>query len=336
MIKISNFILFQFIIMVLVLTSCFKDDKMILPHDRGDVQTDTIAMTDSYKYQIYFSLDSSRVVRSNSKTDSDLGFECTQDGWHILLNTSTFMKISDLGIVEFGLKQDTLGKKFYFDKSDGNPDSTAIGQWFNVSGDDTVSNNHVYAIDRGLDELGNSLGMYQVIFDSLSDGYFYFRYAFLSGGVIKSGIVQKDPVVSYKWFSLAQNVVKDLEPPFKQYDLLFTQYTTLLFTDEGIPYPYLVTGVLLNRKSVAVAIDTLHIFSSITRDITIDMTFSTSMDAIGYDWKYYDFDSGVYTIRPNITYIIRGRDGYFYKLRFIGFYDKNGSKGYPVIEYQLL
>ncbi len=58
MIKISHFFQFQFIIMVLVLTSCFKEDKIILPHDRGDVQTDTIAMTDTYKYQIYFRLDS--------------------------------------------------------------------------------------------------------------------------------------------------------------------------------------------------------------------------------------------------------------------------------------
>lgn len=325
------------ILMVAILfQSCFKKDEMITPHPRGDVKTDTIAMTEYYLYQIYFDLDSGKVISSNVKTVSDLGFECSSNGWRIILNTSDFMKVADLGPVQFGLPYDTLGVKLKFDPSDGNPDSTAIGQWFEISGSDTVSGNHVYAISRGLDEFGNPLGLYQVVFDSLKDGKYYFRYAPLQGGVIKQGEVSKDPAVNFIYFSLKTGTVQPLEPVKTAYDLVFTQYTTMLTTDEGIPYPYLVTGVLSNRYQVEVSMDTIHPFQSITRELALGFNYSRKLDAIGYDWKLYDFDSGSYTIRSSYNYVFRNQEGFLFKLRFIGFYNKNGEKGYPVIEYQQL
>ncbi|MCX6279764.1 MAG: hypothetical protein NT004_16975 [Bacteroidetes bacterium] len=314
--------------------SCFKEDVMIPFHPRGDVQTDTIAMTETYKYQLYFSLDSGSVVSSNIKTASDLGFESTPLGWRVILNSSSFMKAADLGAVEFGVSHDMPGVNLCFDKSDGNPDSTAIGEWFTVSAGDTISTNHVYAVNRGMDELGNQLGEYQVIFDSLKAGTYYFRYALLSGGIVQKGVVHKDPMVNYLWFSFKENVTKPLEPPNSRYDLLFTQYTTMLY-DKGAPYPYLVTGVLSNRMGVAVARDTIHPFSEIIRDVALTLQYSKALDAIGYDWKDPDKNYN-YTIHPNLSYIIRNQSGNYYKLRFIGFYDRNGSKGYPVIEYQQL
>jgi hypothetical protein len=111
----------------------------------------------------------------------------------------------------------------------------------------------------------------------------------------------------------------------------------MLYTDEGDPYPYLVTGTLINRSGVAVGRDTVHPFSSITKDLIPSIPeYSTSLDAIGYDWKYYNFSSGAYTVLTNLSYIVRSKSGVWYKLRFIGFYDKNGSKGYPAIEFQAL
>jgi hypothetical protein len=323
-------------IMAIILQSCFKEDIMVTPHPRGDVQTDTIPMTENYLNQVYFSLDSGEIVISNVKTTFDLGFECSPVGWHIILNTSNFMKAADLGEVAFGQAYDTTGLNMNFDKSDGDPDSTAIGQWFNISGTDTISNHHVYAVSRGLDELGNPLGLYQVIFDSLRNDKFYFRYAPLKGGAGSPGVVEKITGTNYNYFSLKTGLVVAAEPPAKLYDLLFTQYTTLLFTDEGIPYPYLVTGVLLNRHIVAVAVDTTANFLDINRDLALSLNYSKAMDVIGYDWKFYDFNSGVYTIRPNLNYVVRNVSGFYFKLRFTAFYNKDGLKGYPVIEYQRL
>lgn len=334
MIKTAPFLLI--IVLALSLQSCFKKDDMVAPHPRGNVQTDTIPMTENYLYQVYFSLDSGKIVSTNVKTLFDLGFECSQAGWHVILNSSNFMKVADLGVVTFGQAYDTSGVKLHFDKSDGNPDSTAIGRWFDISGNDTISNNHVYAVSRGLDEQGNPLGIYQVIFDSLQNDTYYFRYAPLSGGAATTGMVAKDTAVNYVFFSLKTGAVITVEPPRQTYDLVFTQYTTLLFTEQGIPYPYLVTGVLLNRYQVEVSVDSTADFFGITRAKALTMHYSTALDAVGYDWKFYSFVTGVYTIRPNLNYIIHTVSGQYFKLRFVGFYNKDGLKGYPMIEYQLL
>ncbi|MFZ4520368.1 MAG: HmuY family protein [Bacteroidales bacterium] len=324
------------LVMTISLQSCFKEDDQVTPHPVGDLQTDTIPMTDTYLNQVYFSLDSGRIVSSNIKTTFDLGFECRKSGWHIILNTSNFMKVVDLGEVTFGAPYDTTGYKLKFDKSDGNIDSTAIDSWFNVAGNDTVSKRHVYAISRGLDEAGNPLGVYQVIFDSLKNNTYYFRYAPLAGGSGSRGYVKKDPQVNFIYFSLKTGSVIAAEPAAPTYDLLFTQYTTLLFTTEGLPYPYLVTGVLLNRFQVAAVADSLTDFMAITRDMARNMTYSNAMDVIGWEWKTYNFDTGVYTIKNHLCFVIRGVSGYYYKLRFTGFYNKDGLKGYPMFEYQRL
>jgi len=329
--------LLSFLLLIaIVFQSCFKEDEMVSPHQRGDIMTDTIPMTVNYLYQVYFSLDSGKIVSANVKTLYDLGFECSQTGWQVILNTSDFMKVADLGEVPFGQAYDTVGLTMLFDKSDGNPDSNAIGQWFKISGADTVSNKHVYALTRGLDELGNPLGLYQVIFDSLKNNMYHFRYAPILGGTISYGAITKDPEVNYVFFSLKSGSAISMEPPSNTYDLLFTQYTTMLYTNEGIPYPYLVTGALLNRYMVEAAVDSTTDFLAITREKAMMMSFSRALDVIGYDWKYYDDKTGNYTIIPNRSYVIRGVSDFLFKLRFVDFYNKEGLKGYPVIEYQRL
>jgi hypothetical protein len=324
-------------IIVIIGNSCFKDDEKLAPHLKGTVETDTIPMTINYTYQVYFDLSGRQIVSSNNKTISDLGFDCSPDGWRIILNTAKFMKIADLGAVPFGQPRDTAGVAWKFDQSDGNADSNAVGKWFRVDNSDTLSENHVYLVNRGVDENANSLGFRQLIFDSLSKGKYYFRFADLSGNGVHNSVIAKDKSVNYLFYSLdGPGSVESLEPPKDQYDLLFTQYTTLLFTDEGEPYPYLVTGVLINRDGTEVAIDSIHSFNDVSLGNIQDLHYSSALDVIGYDWKYYSFITGAYSVRTGITYIVHDRDGKYFKLRFIGFYNSAGVKGYPVIEYQLL
>ncbi|MCX6248742.1 MAG: hypothetical protein NTW10_13540 [Bacteroidetes bacterium] len=333
----STLRIISLIILSLALHSCFKKDEAVPVHPRGPVKTDTIAMTDTYKYQVYFDLASGTTVSTNIRTASDLGFEGSEEGWKIILNTSDFMKVADLGLIPFGQSHDTSGMKWKFDKSDGSADSLAFGKWFSIINGDTVSLNHVYAVDRGLDNLGIPLGFYQLVFDSLKHGTYYFRSAQLSGNNVHAGSVKKDPSVNFVWYSFSSggSVVK-LEPPKNAYDLLFTQYTTLLYTSVGEAYPYLVTGVLLNRNGVEAIKDSTHNFSTVTLQDVMNTPLSVSLDAIGYDWKTFNFDAGSYTVRTNIFYVIRDKSGYFYKLRFVAYYNNLGEKGYPVVEYQAL
>jgi hypothetical protein len=326
---------FYLLILSLSFHSCFKKDSEVPRHPRGNVKTDTIEMTENYKYQVYFDLASESMVSMNYRNESDLGFECSSDGWHIILNTGDFMKVADLGIVPFNQAYDTSHRVWKFDKSDGNPDSIAIGQWYSIVHSDTVSNNHIYIINRGLDENGNSLGFIQAVFDSLKNSTYYFRFAPLAGGTVTSASLIKDPSVHYLFFTFSNGgEIKRLEPGMNSYDLLFTQYSTLLFTSEGAAYPYLVTGVLSNRGKVSVAVDSVNSFADITLEMANTMAFSTALDAIGYDWKVFNFTAEVYTVRTGLNYVLKDKEGIYYKLRFIGFNNASGKKGYPVFEYQ--
>ena len=318
------------------LNSCFKKDSIVPLPERGNVLVDTIAMTASYKYQVYFRLDSGLVTSTNERTASDLGFDCSPSGYHIILNTADFMRIADMGLREFGGPIDTSGARWKFDKSDGDPDSIATGQWFVIVRGDTISNGHVWALDLGRDTAGIHLGLRQVVFDSLKHGIYYFRYTGINGGSISRASVPKDQSVNYMYFGIrAGGMVLPLEPHKTRYDLLFTQYTTLLFTDAGAAYPYLVTGVLSNSIGVRVAVDTVHPFSSIDLSLARTLNYTSALDAIGYDWKVYSFTADAYTVKTNRAYIITNASGLYYKLRFTSFY-RAGVKGYPVIETQRL
>jgi hypothetical protein len=324
-------------VLALLITSCFKEDEKVLPHQSGNVTTDTIDLTQNYKYQVYFDLSTNSKVATNLRTDWDLAFECNSVGAHILLNSSCFMKAADCGMIPFAQSIDTAGLHWKFDRSDGNPDSTALLGWVKINGIDTLFPGHVYAINRGLDENGNVLGLRQVVFDGLKQGRYSFRWANINGSAVTSAIVDKDTTVNYVHYSFKNGGgILAPQPVKTQWDMLFTQYSTLLFTSEGKPYPYLVTGVAINQGYVQVAVDSIVSFDKITFETAKDMSFSFALDAIGYDWKYYNFTSGNYTVRFNRTYVIKDNEGFYYKFRFTGFYNTLGQKGYPVFEYQKL
>jgi hypothetical protein len=316
---------------------------MIPPHDPGDVKTESIQLMNDYRYQVYYDLNSGQVVSTNLKKEWDLGFECAPDGWHVILNTSSFMVAAGTGSDDFNAAIDTTGFKWKFDKSDGNLDSTAIGNWLSWAEPDStiVYSNEVYIIDRGYDELGNLRGLRKIVFIKLEGDSYIFKYARMDGSEEVTDTVVKDPSVNFMCYSFENGGQQlNLEPPKYDWDLLFTQYTTLLFTDEGDPYPYIVTGVLANRTDVKVARDTLMDFQAIDRDVMSDLVFTGAQDEIGYDWKDVtgDVTSGniSYEIIEGLNYIINDQEGFYYKLRFISFYNNDGEKGYPTFEYQKL
>jgi hypothetical protein len=335
----ANIIFIPFIL--LLLTSCFKEDEKIPPFDRGDRTTVMIELTQNYKYQVYFSLDQNTVVSSNDKNSFDLAFESTSTGSHILLNTANFGLAAVTGETQIENVTSHDGLDLKFDPSSGNLDSTAVGNWITINEIDTIYSGLVYVIDRGYDELGNLLGFRKIVFDSLAGNTYYFRYANLNNTNMIAASVTKVEGVNYIYYSFVNEPGQlQPEPAFDSYDLLFTQYTTLLYTNEGDPYPYLVTGVLLNRFETMVAFDSIHHFDSISMDLAQNMNFTQQNDRIGYNWKDVvgDVESGQvsYIVNPDWNYIIRAQNGFYYKMRFIGFYNDLGEKGYPTFEYQRL
>lgn len=324
---------------VLVLSSCFKEDE---PMPAFTEKTTTIEMTEYYRYQVYFDLGTDSIVSSNDKSIWDLEFECADSSWHILLNTSAFMMAGNTGLKEFDAVNDTTGLDWRFDKSDGNPDSTAIGSWFEMNGSDTIYTNHVYIINRGWNHVGIPRGIKKIVFTEVNDAGYHFKYANLDGSEMNEYFIARDFERNYINFSFDnEGQTLELEPLANEWDILFTMYTTLLYTNEGDPYPYVLTGVLSNYKTVEVAIDSISTYEEIDLNYAKSLELSEKKDAIGYDWKYLEGDpttggSFYYAVRDNWTYVIKNRNGVYFKLRFIRFYNEQGEKGYPTFTYQVL
>jgi hypothetical protein len=323
--------LFIILLFILSLPSCFKEEEMVPPHEQGDLQEGVAPMGSLYENQIYFDLYDNRQVASNDISVWDLSFESSTGGWIIRLNSAKFMMAGNSFDTTFsaGLNQEDLNMTF--DKSDGNPDSTAIGPWFDFSEDSIWSNRQVYLVNRGSDEAGQPLGFKKVQFDIAGED-FIVRFAEPDNSGDTTVQIVRNPSMDRTYFSF-ENGMMDIAPKPGLWSLLFTKYTTMLVTDEGEDYPYLVVGVLLNPNGVTAALDTTHNFLDLTSDDITDLIFTQQSDLIGYDWKYYDFDGGVYTIVPDMNYVLRDRDGFFYKLRFVDFYNDQGVKGSPTFEF---
>lgn len=332
--------------MIFLTVSCFKEDEKFLPHDPGDVLTDSvrIATNGRYYYQSYYDLGTQSVVSTNAKNTWDLGFESSPEGTKIVLNSSNFMLAAKSGLTDFSQPIDTAGYTWHFDASSGNQDTTAFGGWVYYTGPDSIKTytNEIYVVDRGYDADGNLRGLRKVAFLEVTDSSYTFRFANLDGSNDHYFTVIKDPTVNFINFSFdGEGEQLKLEPPKNDWDLLFTQYTTLLYTDEGDPYPYLLTGVLNNPYRIRVAQDTLYEFNSLDLNTAKSLEYSDALDEIGYDWKDVvgDVNSGnvTYVIVPGLNYVVRDTEGYYYKLRFISFYDMvNGDKGVPTFEFQRL
>jgi hypothetical protein len=118
-----------------------------------------------------------------------------------------------------------------------------------------------------------------------------------------------------------------LQPSDSEWDICFTQYSTILFDDFNVATPYLVRGVYLNPAGTTAASDTINSFYDITQYDILNYTLSSEQDVIGYLWK--DFENDSYKINPGIFYIIKDQWGAYYKLKFTGFYSSSGARGYP-------
>ena len=324
---------------MLLLTACFKDDEKVEPHPRGDVTEATIGMTQSYQFQVYYDLSAATETGKVVKTTHDLLFDNKPEGWRVWLNSSLFMRLAHTGTADFASVTDTTGADWTFDKSDGHPDSNAVGVWL-----DTLtrqSYREVLLLDRGLDLAGRQRGIYKLVIDSVDDDSYVVKFGKLTDVSPKTITIGKTNMARVTALLLdADGSVLLPEPPADEWDLVFTQYTTLLFTDLGEAYPYLVTGVLLNPERITIATDTTTAFAAIDRGFASAQAYTATLDAIGYDWKEVQGDvttgNVTYTVRPGITYLIKEREGYFYKLRFTGFYSNSGEKGFPRFEFQRL
>lgn len=312
-------------ICLLTFFSCKKDELPVPKHNSGNVITASVNMESNYKWQIYYDLEKNSIVGQIAKTKWDLGFESTPEGYRVILNSSKAVFTSNTQKNDFDNIKDTIGfaANKSWDAPSGNLDNTAIGDW--------RIGKYIYIIDRGYNETGIHQGFRKIQFQSVDETSYKVRFSELNGNGDTVLEIKKDHQYNFQHLSFDTKNVVLIEPKKDKWDLCFTQYTHVFYNPITT---YLVTGCLLNRYNTSAIGDSLVKFSEINYEMAANYTLSKNINTIGYSWK--KFESGFFTTFPNINYIIQNRNGFYYKLHFIDFYNTIGNKGNPKWEFQKL
>lgn len=330
---------------IVLLSSCFVDNDEIMtlpPREPGDPQL-FIMETSLYSTQSYFNMVTNQTTASNDKVIWDLNFECNNDGWHILINPATKARAAFAG-TNFDAVTNLSGlttESWKWDRSCGEPDSTALYAILDFSKSYPQLTNNVYIIDRGYNSLGNRLGYKKIMLVGLEENRYEIRFADLNGENDQTSIIEKNPDLNFISFSFNNGgETIELEPEKNDWQILFSQYTGFTPDDFNNYVPYFVQGVLINRNSVQAVVNTTYYFNEIDYDLAQTFTYSSQMDTIGHLWKVVTINMETmesnYVCDTSRNHIIKTNMGEYYKLRFLNFYNGDGIKGYTSFEYQKL
>jgi len=303
------------------LVSCLKDELPVPRQVRGEAMNMSACMGTGYQDQLWLDIATGTVKSSNPFVAWDLAFESDPVGWRIRLNGAKKMLVLNMGAVDISQPHDTvgMGQHGMIDAPSGEPDSTAIGDWRGAQ--------DVYIIDLGLNYLGQSQGRRKMRFIEVTAGHFTFEVARLDGSQLTTVTVPKDPSRLFTCYKVGSGVVP-IEPPRGDWDFVVTKYTHQFYD----PYmPYLVTGIL-SASGVRVAVVPDAELENVSLADTLAHPFSAARNAIGYDWKYYSFETSSYIVDRNKVYIVQDMDGRFFKLHFVDFYNEQGRAGCPRLE----
>lgn len=312
------------VIVTLMGASCELEEIPVDPYNRGEKSEQQIELGSNYLQQVWFDLGTNSVVGANDKYAWDLAFDAHDTSHAIYLNTSIAMKAVELETTDMNEEVIPSRLNFRQDISTGTPDSIRLRN--------LALNGKVAIIDRGIDAFGEALGYLKLQVTLLEDRSAYeVRYQDLESDWLRTIMIKKAEGYnrSYLSFDMVEQVT--IEPPKNEYDLVFTQYT-YQFYDPFLAY--IVTGVLLNPSGTSVAIEKEKGFEQITRSDLNFSNFSNHWDAIGHEWKYFDLEASTYQVFPQINYIIKDSEGFYYKLHFTDFYNGEGDRGYPKFEFQ--
>lgn len=139
-----------------------------------------------------------------------------------------------------------------------------------------------------------------------------FKYADLDNSNLQSIHIGKSAHAGKNlvYLNMLDNQVHDKEPLSSDWDLQFIKYAASDILPDST-YP--AVGVWVNKgETVAEATGV----DAATVDNAGANLFSTNMNAIGWDWKNYDYQNHVYEMRDSLAYFIQTNSGVTYKIVF--------------------
>jgi hypothetical protein len=310
-------------VLTIILISCEKEEIPIQPFDRGGNVMGTVDMGQGYVNQVYFSLFENQIAGIYQKVDWDIALKNGEDSRQILLNGARFMSAwqSDFTTIESADDSSGYGVNHRPQIAETMYSDPVLGD---LSG--------IYLIDLGFNEIGLPQGMYWLEVPEVDSETYMIKYKKYGQEEIIEREISKSNVGNYRLYSFLNDEAMD-EPSEETWDLKFTQYT-YQFVDP--PIAYLVVGLTLNPYRTVAAEYSEKEYDQISAADTAMVEWTDQPDVIGYDWKTYSFETATYIVNSERTWLIRNARGFYYKLRFIGFYDENGNVGVPNFEFRLL
>ena len=322
------------LLMPLALSSCFEEDERVAPYP-GTVYT----INDSIqKYQSYFDLESGTVIKTHRADRWQLGFECGEQGWHIIVNSGDNWFIYDTRQTDMDADVSMPdGTEGLYDVQQAFPDSTATGKWVIPGSGNNTYSNHCYLLGK---LAGNGFSdIKKIKFLELSDTSYKFYYKEISGAFSDTVVITKTDSVNYVYYRFESHSQINLEPDKTTYDLMFGPYYDLA-TQFGLTIPYLVGGALLNPWNTQSYLDSIHDYAFFDFNTLNLQNMNSQRDIPGYRWKSVNVDvsgsgSALYMVKPGYIYLIRTAQYNVYKLRFLS-YTLDGKSGFPRFEYRQL
>jgi len=319
-------------------TSCEKEDTAIVLPPPGDLKLMVADMGVNYDNQVYVDLETGS-QKSVPYRSYDLAFEAAPGGFRVYLNTGKLMFVANTSTGDM-VSADTTGKTWKTETDHLYDDSTACGNWQSTTG-----LNETYVIDRGRVEHFGAARWRKMQILSVNDTEYRIRYSLYDNSQTTEFTIPKNSAYSLMYFSFdAGGKMVDVAPQKELWDVVFTKFIHTYYSEPvNSPYRYyIVTGALLNRwndnENEIVKKDSTpgyKPFEQVTGQDMGSFSFYKEAALIGFSWKEFDFNLG-YIIYPDPYYLVRDSKGYYYKIRFLDFYDDQGNKGAATFEYQRL
>jgi hypothetical protein len=304
------------------------EEPIVLPQVDGTLKLGSVQMGADYRTQIFMKLDDLSTVSIDNQS-WDFYMDADSAGSNIYINGGKGVLISRTGYKQFRQMPDPNTLKWIWDAEDGDPDSLALSGWRDPGGN---SYEEVYIVDRGSYIQGPDRYVQMKVL-SVSGSDFRVMLADMHGADQHEVVVDKDPSKAHVYLSLEHGGhALNPEPARDAWDICFLRYRHV-YPEFNPPLLYSVCGIYINTGELEAAVDSTLNFADVTWSTFPESRFNGKRNALGFDWKVYNFDNGRYVARSSVTYVVKTHSPLaYYKMRFIDFYDDNGTKGTPRFE----
>ena len=314
--------------------------------------------------QVYIDLSTS--AQTSIQRDSwDLGFATGSD-FRVIINGSIKMAVKQLettNIDEVQNSDSSVAVGYSTDATWGyvdNPTGVLTG---NGGGEGTAiaaisateSDNKVYLVNLGFEVAttppasgvaldGDARGWKKIRITRNGNGY-TLQYADLDSTTHQTVNISKNADFNFTFFSLTAGQTVNVQPEKDKWDLNFTGFTNYYpFGSGSITYffaDFITTNIHGGTKAYMVLSseeDRDNDYAAFTIDSVVETDFTASSSdqrILGDTWRTSGGPAGGPTIRNDRFYVVKDAAGNVYKLKFLAL-SRDGVRGYPVFEYELL